>query len=166
MIKSIFAFALLVGMIACTNAPEQKAETATTGSTTPTTETTCYLFTLQKDSSAVQITIEGNNVTGYYDWRPWEKDGAHGSLTGKKSGDMITADYKYMIEGSIQTEEVIFKMGADNLTKMEGELEEKNGKLVLKDPAKAQAGDVLKKIDCTLIEANIGYAKSALDMMK
>ena len=120
-------------------------------------ETLCFqMIEYKKDITSCQLTIEGDKVTGFYDWTPDQKDGGHGILiNGVKKGDMITADWRYFIEGSDQTEEVILKLEADKVTKMTGELVEKGTKMVLKNPAKAKAGDVLKKVDCAKIAATV-----------
>lgn len=89
-------------------------------------------------------------VSGYFDWSPYQKDGAHGILTnGKLENGLWIADYVYMIEGNVQVEEVYFKMGNDNLTQMTGPLVEKNKKMVAKNLKKLKPTTVLKKVDCS-----------------
>jgi len=94
------------------------------------------------------LVIKGDEVTGKMDWLPWEKDGARGTLKGKKSGNEIKVDYDYMIEGSNQSEEKVFVLEGDKLLEKTGELEDKNGKLVMKDPTKATVTQTLNKVVC------------------
>ena len=116
--------------------------------------------------TSCQLFIEGDKVTGYYDWAPFEKDGGHGILqNGVKKGDMITVDWKMMIEGSIQMEELMFKLAADKLSKMDGELIEKGDKLVIKSPQTAKVGEVMTKVSCSQIAKGIQNAKSAVEMI-
>lgn len=110
----------------------------------------CFLEAIGKDSTIVNIAIQGDSVTGEMKWQPYEKDGAVGILKGKISGQTITADYVYTIEGSEQVEEKIFVLYEDKMIEKRGPLEDKNGKLVLKDPTKTTDGAILKKVDCKL----------------
>jgi hypothetical protein len=161
---------------ACNTAPaDKKAETTAAAPTAAApaapaaaapTATTCYAYYLKKDVSAVQITTDGDKVSGYMDWSPFEKDGGHGFLIGTKSGNMITADWTVMIEGSKNIEQVVFKIDGDKLLRAEGELVEKGDKLVLKDVAKAKYTDVYNKVDCEKVAKNIGFAKDAETALK
>ncbi len=110
----------------------------------------CFLEVVGQDSTIVNLGIVGSEVTGEMFWRPFEKDGATGTLKGKIVENTITADYAYTIEGSEQVEEKIFVLYEDRLVEKSGPLEDKNGKLVMKDPATATDGAVLKKVDCKL----------------
>jgi hypothetical protein len=175
--KAIFTLAacstLLVG---CQNnaATEKKPEAvASTPAATaaapakPTIDTLCFELKLKKDITSCQLFIEGDKVTGYYDWAPYQKDGGHGILqNGVKKGDMITVDWKMMIEGNVQAEELMLKLEADKLIKMGGELTEKGDTLVIKAPDKAKAGDVLTKVNCTQIAHGIENAKSVEDVIR
>ena len=169
---------------ACNNAPKAPARAATPAAptapapvaapTVPTTpaaptvaaETTCYAFNFKKDVTAVQITTEGDKVTGYMDWSPNEKDGGHGFLVGTKKGNMIVADWTVMIEGSKNSEQIAFKIDGDKLVRASGPLEDKGGKMVIKDMAKAKYVDNYLKVDCAKIAKNIGAAKDAEKAMK
>jgi len=123
------------------------ADTVATA-TAPTVETLCFEEKVGKDLTTVTLTIEGNKVTGKMEWLPWEKDQARGTLLGEKKGNEIVADYEYMIEGSNQLEEKVFVLEGDKLLVKSGELEDKNGKLVMKNPSKATIGQTLVKVTC------------------
>lgn len=71
-----------------------------------------------------------------------------------------------MIEGNVQTEEVMFKLDGFKLSKLEGELVEKDDKLVLKSPQTATASDVLVKVDCSQIATGLENAKLAVEAMQ
>ena len=154
-----FAALVAASLIACNSAPtaEKKAETVATvpipaqitPSPTAAVDTTakaidmatfegtkCYMLTEGKDVTAAQLSLKGNTATGYFDWAPHEKDGGHGYLKGVREGNLIKADYTYMIEGSKNVEAVVFKMEGDKLMQAQGQLIEKKGKLVIKDMAK------------------------------
>lgn len=155
--QSIFmALGFCVALFGCET---KKADTAASAAPPPPppaatievkADTLCfeYIFN-KKDITTVQLVVKGDNITGDMHWHPYEKDGAHGTLKGVKKGDVITADYAYMIEGSNQMEEVIFKLEGDKLSKLVGELTEKGEKLVIKDPSKAKYTEVYPKADCS-----------------
>jgi hypothetical protein len=112
-------------------------------------ETLCFELKEGKDVTTVKLVMKGDSITGEMEWLPWEKDGAVGTLKGKKVGEEIIVDYEYVIEGSSQMEEKIFKIDGEKLLIKEGELTEtKTGKLVLKDASKAKYSETLLKVNC------------------
>ncbi len=132
-----------------------------------TPDTLCFEFKLMKDVTSCQLIIEGDKVNGYFDWSPYEKDGAHGILLkGVKKGDIITADWQMMIEGNVQTEEVMFKLEGFKLSRLEGELVENGDKMVIKSPQTATPTDVLVKVECSQIATGLENAKLAVDAMQ
>lgn len=173
----LFLSFTLLAVVGCQNPSEQKTETATDTppnvSANDTVQTpiaggstfTCYEFTTKgKDKYSCQIETRATLnpfVSGYYNWAPYEKDGAHGILkNGIIENGFLTADYIYMIEGNVQSEEVYFKIDSDKLTKMSGELVEKDGKLVAKDKNKMQQEIVMPKVECTNLQGIIEDIKS------
>ncbi|MBA4853016.1 hypothetical protein [Emticicia sp. BO119] len=154
--KIVFCCSFIFTLSACQT---KSSETKTTDSTAvnadtvatatvPSAETLCFEEKVGKDITTVNLTIEGNKVTGSMEWLPWEKDQARGTLSGEKKGNEIVADYDYMIEGSNQLEEKIFIIEGDKLLIKSGELEDKNGKLFIKDRAKATIGQTLVRVSC------------------
>lgn len=110
----------------------------------------CYEYRLGQDVTTVDLVINGNNITGEMNWLPFEKDGGRGTLQGTRNGKEISAVWTYIIEGSNQTEEVLFKMEGDQLLRKIGELVDPNydGNLKLKDPATATYSDTYTKVAC------------------
>ena len=125
----------------------------------------CYQL-IEKDKTAHVCQIETRATLnpfagGYMDYAPYQKDGGHGVLkNGIIEKSMLTADWVYMIEGSVQVEEVYLKMDGDKLTKMRGELVDKKGKMVAKDKTKLKAEYTLTKVDCAKIKATIDGIKA------
>ncbi len=96
-----------------------------------------------------QYTEYFEDVVGILDYSFAEKDGAHGTFKGTKEGNVITATWNYIVEGSNQTEEEMFKIEVDKALKASGELEEyESGKLKMKDPSKATWEETFTKVDC------------------
>jgi hypothetical protein len=158
-----------IGHIGCKN---EQAKPPTTESTTieppkvvepqmtGAASTACYqLIEASKDKHTCQIVTRATPnpfVSGYMDWSPFQKDGGHGVLkNGKIENGMLVADWTYMIEGSVQTEVVYIKIEGNKITKMRGELIEKDNKLVAKDPTKLKPKITLAKVDCAKIEETI-----------
>jgi hypothetical protein len=156
--RTILFVALIGATIACKSKTEDSQTDSTqmvstdsvaTASNIPDTGNSyCYLEALNKDSTIVTFTITDDVVEGEMKWLPYEKDGAIGTIKGKKVGDEIKVDFDYVIEGSQQVEEKIFVMKGDELLEKSGELEGKNGKLVMKNPEKATIAATLKRINC------------------
>ncbi len=172
--KNILRAATMTAFVfsACNNAPkapevaktpETPAASAPAATPAPVAEGTCYYYSLGKDVTSVQITMDGDKVTGYMDWTPDEKDGGRGFLVGTKTGNLIVADWTYMIEGSKNTEQIAFKIDGEKLIRAQGALVEKDNKLVIKDMAKAKYIDSYGKVDCAMVAKNIDAAK---DMSK
>ncbi|HOY07787.1 MAG TPA: hypothetical protein PLO67_20395 [Saprospiraceae bacterium] len=162
--KSLFALLCVAfAFAACqTSTPPPASAPVTTEPRSggkPMTKTTCYeTHNAGGDITAIELTLVGDEATGFYAWEPKEKDGARGMFKGMKSGDQITAEFIYMIEGSIQTEEIVFKMSGDKLLKGSGELEDKNGKLVIKDKSKLTWEESFNPTDCANIKEPIARA--------
>ena len=127
--------------------------------------TSCYQYTLKKDKSIIELTQDGDKVTGYYAWLPYEKDSARGSLKGNMKNGIINAKTIYSIEDSIQEEELMFKMKKDTLVQGTGEMVDPkfNGNLHFKDPSKIKWKDSFKKVECSTIETEIGYTKKVAE---
>ncbi len=133
--------------------PKQANDTAQSTETSAQTikdGTYCYEYRVGQDLTTVQLVINGDNITGEMHWIPFEKDGAHGTLAGTRDGAEIKAVYSYMIEGSSQTEEVMFKIEGDQLLRKVGELEDPNfdGNLKLKDPENTSYGETYTQVVC------------------
>ncbi len=153
--RILLAVAAVLGLAAAAcNAKKESAQTTTqtdtvaTATVGATAEKQCFLAALNRDTTRVTLTIVGDNVTGEMIWNPYQKDGAKGTLTGTKTGNTITADYNYMIEGNQQQEEKRFVLEGDKLLEKGGPLTDKAGKMVLTNPAKATTRTTLTKVAC------------------
>ena len=152
---------LLMLLFACQNKATQQAENP---STTPPKEvkepeetvlnnTYCFVSSYgvdpaYQDTTAVKLTVIGDEITGTYNWIPAGKDSARGTLAGTIKNGIITAVYDYMIEGSSQKEEMIFKMEVNQLLVKKGELIEVGDMLKLKNPGAAKFSEVIPRVLC------------------
>jgi hypothetical protein len=144
------AFAAAALLVGCKNdtpakAPAPVEEPAAAGGTF------CFFKAMNRDTTAITLTIAGTEVSGQMMWRPWEKDGAVGTLKGTRNanGEMDLL-YSYVIEGSNQTETKVMKIENGKLLIKEGELEDPkfDGNLRYKDVTKATFSEVLDKVNC------------------
>ena len=129
---------------------------------TPKTTELCYQFTHNRDTTICQLTVnETGDFRGYYSTTIYEKDGRFGLLTGKTNfgKDTLVADFKYVQEGEIATEELIFVKSPSKLTHLESSVFDKNGNAVMSDRKKLKAGDALQQVDCAKVKAAVNYIK-------
>lgn len=160
--KKILLFAALCAIAACQTNPvsdtgkqqTNQSETLAQQSETPTpattqTDTLCFESKAGKDVFSLQLITSGNEISGTLDYVYHEQDGAHGTLKGTATGNLIVADYNYTIEGSEQIEVMEFKLENDKISRKRGELIEKDGKLMLKDPENTPYTEIFTKIDCS-----------------
>ncbi len=177
-IFSLLTLATLFG--ACQNNKPTTAEVAvpkvveptpkpTTDPNAVTSTTTCYeLIENKKDVTAVELTIAGEGVSGYYAWEPYQKDGGRGFFTGKKTGDIITAIFTYMIEGSIQSEEIMFKLENGKLLKGRGMLSDpkNDGNMVIKDKSAVKWNTIFAPVEAAKVATPIKNAKEVYAMIQ
>lgn len=109
----------------------------------------CYQYVLSLDTISMQIHINGNQFTGKMDYQFFEKDQSHGTISGKIEGDKIIGDYKFSSEGLESVSQIIFKKQENDLMVGFGEMEEKDGRFIYKDPENLRFETfILGEINC------------------
>ncbi|MBC7757101.1 MAG: hypothetical protein H7Z20_10795 [Bdellovibrio sp.] len=163
------AIFLLISACEKQSSPSNKAAQNTVDSAlniTKTTEETapvaqladgifCFKKELNKDVTNVQLVIAGNEITGFMNSVPYQKDSARGTLKGtKNAASEFDLMYQYMIEGNQQTETKIMKIQNETLWIKKGELlDPKNdGNLVFKDAAQAKYQEGIAPVDCKTLK--------------
>ncbi len=134
-------------------------------------ETLFFAEENSKEYTRISLTIEGDKVTGTQNWLPKAPDGhgAHGTISGTVSGDVLRVLYEYTIEGSDQTEEEVLKLDGDKLYIGEGQLlaDPKNdAHLKLEDPSKVVFKKGLRKIPTFEPKAGTPERKAIMDAMR
>lgn len=149
---------LLLSMVLIVSCDNPKQTTSNTGSDTlkPVENkimipaSTCYSSITGKDTIKLKVEVFPNVVTGklMYDFN--EKDSNSGTFDGHLHGDTLLADYKFTSEGKLSTRQVIFLIKDSIAIEGFGELEEKEGKMVIKDLKKVsfEKGIIFKKVEC------------------
>ena len=163
---SFLALAAALAFSACSSpTADQPAQTAQTAPATaeaagaaaaPTpaaaADKMCFLEAVNKDTTTVTLQITGDSVRGEMRWNPYQKDGARGTLRGRKTAaGELEVLYRYTIEGNAQTETKIMKLdAAGNLLVKKGELldPQNDGHLVFKNAAQATYGRALPRTAC------------------
>lgn len=166
--KSRFFFVAALVLVSCgskktsttPSADTNKVDTSTVKENVVKDEVLCFELkeTIKQKggdmnmTTFIQLTMSGDNVTGVYEEDRTvgavSTDGAAGDYKGTKVGDTLKLDLTFTIEGSTQIEETIYLLQVDKLMQKEGAMEEKEGKLVIKDQAKAKFSKTYSKITC------------------
>ena len=146
-------------LTACSSAPETPKQESILLADTATVQAPdfdapirlCFMQALNRDTTRVNLVLKGDTVEGTMVWQPYEKDGARGTLSGRRDaqGEMQVL-YDYMIEGQQQTETKIMKIEGDKLLLKVGELQDvhQDGHLTFKNAAKAVYRDTLMAVVC------------------
>jgi hypothetical protein len=103
----IFAVVLMVvGLVQGCKSPGQPEQQSETTAETTTPERFCFRNEFpfadnpsMKDIQELILSVEGDDVTGTYNWLPAEKDQRKGSLKGTIVNSTIHAEYTFMQEG-------------------------------------------------------------------
>jgi hypothetical protein len=131
--------------------PIQPDQTITTNEpkpeSIPQNQELCFSKNFNGDITEAKLTIDNANVTGTFNWIPFEKDSARGTLSGTvgENGEMNLL-YDYIIEGAHQTEEKIMKIEDGKLLIKHGELldQKYDGHLVYKEKTSAVYSETLE----------------------
>lgn len=78
----------------------------------------CFLKldgTQKQDSTYVYVRLEGDSISGVYNWIPEMKDARRGIINGVKRGDTLNVVWSYMQEGVIDTIHTQFLLEENNL---------------------------------------------------
>ena len=75
----------------------------------------CYWKVLKRDTFAVQLTQNGNDITGKLSFDNYEKDASSGSVRGTADGDIIKIWYNFASEGMKSVMEIYFKKEGERL---------------------------------------------------
>jgi len=151
--KSYLTVLLFIPVLfsACNSNTTPGAKTAADSTATEKKSVTeCYDYFSDKDSISLHITLAGKAIAGELLYRIFEKDQNKGSLQGEMHGDTLLAEYTFISEGIESVREVAFLKKENGFAEGYGEAEEKDGKLLFKNPGALNFSNtvVLKKSDC------------------
>jgi hypothetical protein len=88
-------------------------------------------------------------IVGILDYDFREKDGAHGTLSGRRQDDLITAVWTRTIEGTTERQQVLIRLEPGRAVKANGELAANaDGLLRLKDRSAASFNEAFERVQC------------------
>lgn len=155
-------FAVSTILVACESKETKDSENTTTTNTTEeskevietpkpvVSDAMCYASNTDGNDVEMRLDRSGDNVTGTLNYALKEKDSNKGTISGTMNGDVLIADYTFNAEGTTSVRQVAYQVKDGKATEGYGDMEEKNGKMVFKDPANISFGKgvVLTKVDC------------------
>lgn len=144
--KFLFAAAITL-LVACKN-PSPVSTTNSATDTDTTLRTGCFLHALNKDSTFLELTLQGGKASGKFYWLPDQKDRANGVLAGTYAGDTVRVNYTYMIEGMLQEEEKVFVWDKDSVSVLFAPLDANGTKMTLQKDKPLQVAIRMGKVDC------------------
>ncbi len=125
-------------LAACTSSTKTEVTDTTTtitkdtvladGRDTAEVYSVCFLHTMGKDSTAVELMVKGDKVTGHLNWLPYEKDSRKGTLEGAIQNDTVRANWSFMQEGMKDTIAVNFLLKGETLAQKPLKFNSKTGR--------------------------------------
>jgi hypothetical protein len=122
---------------------------------------TCYLLTMNKDTTSCKLSVAANgNISGFYSVSIHEKDGSFGIIKGKLIGsDTVSVDFKYMQEGTVSTEPLMFVLKDNKLINLVSDEFDNEGRMIMSNHKKLKVGETLIAVDCEKIDGIVKYIK-------
>ena len=126
------------------------AEDTTFTATEPKSASNCYAYTKNRDTAALELRINGEELTGDLSYTLFEKDSNKGTIAGEVKGDTIIAEYTFDSEGMRSVREVVFLKKDGKLYEGFGPVEEKGGKTLFTNRSllKFENSIVFSPADC------------------
>lgn len=88
----------------------------------------CFIHTEGKDSTSIELVVNGDKVTGIMNWLPYQKDARKGKLDGKLHGDTARVTWSFMQEGMTDTLNLNFLLKKDQLSQKPLKLNKQTGR--------------------------------------
>ena len=156
--KQPFFFLIIAGTLSACPSPSEK-NTGTEAArdsvqeeeaVSETESLRCYAYINNNDTIWMHLNTEGETVNGKLAYKFFEKDKSQGTLEGEMQGDTLFANYRFMSEGMTSEREVAFLKQGDTFVEGYGDVEEQNGRMVLKNKGSLNfnSNTVLRKVAC------------------
>lgn len=114
-------------------------------------EIICYQGIIKKDTINLSLHLGVNQeIKGELAYLFFEKDKNNGTIVGTMSGDTLMATYTFMSEGKKSDREIVFLRKGKIMIEAYGEIEERAGITVFKEPKKLyfDSATVLTEVEC------------------
>ncbi len=120
------------------------------------TDQTCYMSVVKKDSVFLSLEDNLGTITGAMKYQNFEKDGSHGTVIGFKNGDTLKLNYTFEAEGTTSEREIYFLQKEGNLIEGIGDHNSEGNKSTYKSPSKlTYNGMSLSSADCEMVEKHL-----------
>lgn len=154
---NVLPVVIIMGLFSCNNETKTTDTAAKDTAAVPPTDIKlpgymCFAKRSAGDTFWLQLNVFENVVTGNLNYIFKEKDSNKGEIEGKMNGDTLIADYTFMSEGKKSVRQVAFLVKDSVATEGYGDLEQKDGKMVFKNPQSLTFGKgiVMTKVSCSL----------------
>jgi len=135
-----FATATLLLLAACREQATQTAEVPAATATTAPAGPQCYAYSSAKDTVRLTLNTTQPTVTGQLSYRYFEKDRNEGTIRGAMHGDTLRAEYTFQSEGVASVREVAFLRRGTSFIEGYGDVVERGGAMVFKQPQNLKFG--------------------------
>lgn len=133
-----------------TSESESSLPTGSESGTASESQAQCYALTTASDTVRLNITRQGDAVTGTLLYQLAGKDKNTGTLSGKMRGDTLLADYTFQSEGQESVRQVAFLAKDGGFAEGYGPVQEQAGKMMFTPnaPLTFESNRVLTKATC------------------
>jgi hypothetical protein len=152
----LFALVAFTFFSSCNNeissTPEKKDSTIdeNNSNSNSSSETSCFAQMNTNDTLLLNLTKNGDSITGSLYINRSGKDANRGTISGTLKGDTLFADYLFMSEGIESVREVAFLKKGDAMIEGYGDVEQKGNKIVFKKNGTLKFNErmLLSKVSC------------------
>ena len=149
---SFYLPAILLGLSGCSQQPagnQQTSESSIGQQESVNQDTICferYSSPKKQDTTSVMLVIQGSRVSGRFSNFPYQKDARIGTITGTKTGNLISGVWRYQQEGMQDSIKFEFKLQNETLLQKATSFDQNIGREVLRDTAAFSL--VFEKVNC------------------
>jgi hypothetical protein len=151
-LKPVFLLAIACIVFSCNN---QRQQSATNEKPGESNLLNCYQYINNNDTIILKTVNVKGFITGTLVYNLYEKDKNKGTIQGSMKGDVLIADYTFFSEGMKSVRQVAFKKIGSNFIEGYGDVEDKNGKMIFKNPDSLTFSKsvILRPFDCKYLSA-------------
>lgn len=163
--KYLHMVALAGALIACNDNKDVNEPEANKSSSSPNTSSVaielkpedgmskCYMKITGRDTAILMLEQSADDISGKMLYDNFEKDGSHGTVRGKKDGDILKLFYDFNAEGTRSVMEVYFKEVAGGLLRGVGDMDVKADTAYFRSGINYSDKEAFAKVDCSLVKA-------------
>jgi len=122
-------FMFLIILVSCTPAKEKEVTSEATKDSVIAKNNSissvmpgCYLMISGKDSATMNLSVNGNEVSGDLIYNRFEKDDNKGTFAGKITDSTLEGWYTYQSEGKSSVKQIIFKIAGNTFLEGYGDI--------------------------------------------